>query len=70
VNQCVSTEIHTVPFLTLAIGIYMTKTLDRVNKLFSRNFEVKFEIWQNIRLVFYTSISVNFIVQNKIITEL
>jgi hypothetical protein len=25
-------------FLTLAIGIYMTKTLDRVNKLFSRNF--------------------------------
>jgi hypothetical protein len=48
----------------------MTKTLDRVNKLFSRNFEVKFEIWQNIRLVFYTSISVYFIVQNKIITEL
>jgi hypothetical protein len=25
-------------FLTLAIGIYTTKTLDRVNKLFSRNF--------------------------------
>jgi hypothetical protein len=25
-------------FLTLTIGIYMTKTLDRVNKLFSRNF--------------------------------
>jgi hypothetical protein len=25
-------------FLTLAMGIYMIKTLDRVNKLFSRNF--------------------------------
>jgi hypothetical protein len=29
-------------FLTLAIGIYTTNTLDRVNKLFSRNFLVKF----------------------------
>jgi hypothetical protein len=24
-------------FLTLTVGIYMTKTLDRVNKLYSRN---------------------------------
>jgi hypothetical protein len=31
-------EVYTVPFfLTLAIGIYMIKTLDRVNKLFNTN---------------------------------
>jgi hypothetical protein len=31
-------QLYSAFFLTLAIGIYMTKTLDRVNKLFSRNF--------------------------------
>jgi hypothetical protein len=29
-------------FLTLAIGIYMLKSLGSVNKLFNRNFQVKF----------------------------
>jgi hypothetical protein len=41
--------------LTLSIGIYMTKTLDRVNKVFSRNFKVKFGRILYI-LVFYKSI--------------
>jgi hypothetical protein len=56
-------------FLTLAIGIYMLKNLGSVNELFSRNFQVKFGRI-SIRLVFYKSISVWPIVQNKIITEL
>jgi hypothetical protein len=41
-HKCIWT-IYGAFFLTLAIGIYMIKTLDRVNKLFSRNFKVKFD---------------------------
>jgi hypothetical protein len=38
-KKCHTLYVYTVPFfLTLAIWIYMTKTLGRLNKLFSRNF--------------------------------
>jgi hypothetical protein len=45
----------------------MLKCLRSVNKLFSK---FSSEIWQYIKLVFYKSISVWPIAQNKIITEL